>query len=144
MSYWDSSALIKLYLAEPNSVVFESIADRNVPLRTSPLGQFESLLTIRRHEAEGRLDHQKADELADEILVDLASGIVEIVAQDFDIHAEFQVVLQTCLQRPQPIAIRTLDALHLAAALSVKESEFVSNDARQRSAAVALGMSVLP
>ena len=47
-------------------------------------------------------------------------------------------------QRPQPIAIRTLDALHLAAALSVSETEFVSNDIRQRTAAVALGMAVLP
>ena len=69
---------------------------------------------------------------------------MELIATDFEIHAEFQHVLQTCLQRPQPIAIRTLDALHLAAALSVSESEFVSNDNRQRAAAVAVGMTVLP
>jgi predicted nucleic acid-binding protein len=37
-----------------------------------------------------------------------------------------------------------LDALHLAAALSAGETEFVSNDNRQRAAAVALGLTVLP
>ena len=99
---------------------------------------------IRRLEADRRLDARAAEELEDEILVDLASGIVELVAADFDIHAEFQHILRTCLQRPQPIAIRTLDALHLAAALSVNETEFVSNDTRQRTAATALGMTVLP
>ena len=69
---------------------------------------------------------------------------MELIATDFEIHAEFQHVLQMCLQRPQPISIRTLDALHLAAALSVSETEFVFNDDRQRAAAVAVGMTVLP
>ncbi|MFM9962544.1 MAG: hypothetical protein ACKV2Q_15135 [Planctomycetaceae bacterium] len=46
--------------------------------------------------------------------------------------------------RPAPIWIRTLDALHVAAALSVGETDFVSNDLRQRAAATAVGMTVLP
>jgi len=144
MSYWDSSALAKLYLTEPDSLVFQTIADRPATLRTSPLGQFETILTIRRLEANGRLDSRKAEHLADELLIDLSDGTVELITSDFDIHAEFQHVLQTCFQRPQPIAIRTLDALHLAAALSANETEFVSNDTRQRAAGVALGMTVLP
>ena len=144
MSYWDSSALAKLYLSEPDSAVFQSLAERPVPLRTSPLGQFETILTIRRQESDGRLDTQTADFLADELLVDLASDVIEIVASDFDIHAEFQHVLQTCLRRSPPILLRTLDALHLAAALHVSETELVSNDVRQRAAAVALEMTVLP
>ncbi len=144
MSYWDSSALAKLYLTEPDSLVFRAIADRPTTLRTSPLGQFETILTIRRLEADGRLDPQKAEYLADELLIDLGDGTVELIATDFDIHAEFQHVVQTCLQRPQPISIRTLDALHLAAALSAGETEFVSNDNRQRAAAIALGLTLLP
>ena len=87
MSYWDSSALVKLYLSEADSDVFQAIADRPATLRTSPLVQFETLLTIRRLEADRRLDARTAEELADEVLVDLASGIVELVATDFDIHA---------------------------------------------------------
>lgn len=144
MSDWDSSALAKLYLKEPDSAVFLSLAKRAVPLRTSPLGQFEVTLTLRRQEAEGVLDRQTADTLADELLIDIASGLVELVASEFDLHAEFQHVAQTCFRRASPISIRTLDALHLAAALSAGETEFVSNDSRQRSAAQALGMTVLP
>ena len=144
MSYWDSSALAKLYLKEADSGKYLALAKTAIPVRTSPLGQFEVTLAIRRHEMDGKLDTQSANELADELLVDLGDATVELIATSFDIHAEFQHVLQTCLQRPQPIAIRTLDALHLAAALSVSETEFVSNDIRQRTAAAALGMTVLP
>lgn len=144
MSYWDSSALAKLYLKEPDSAVFLSLAKRPVPLHTSPLGQFEVTLTLRRQEPEGVLDRQTADTLADELLIDIASGRVELVAAGFDLHAEFQHVVQTCFRRTNPISIRTLDALHLAAALSAGETEIVSNDSRQRTAAQALGMSVLP
>ena len=144
MSYWDSSALAKLYLKEAGSDKYLVLAKTAIPVRTSPLGQFEVTLAIRRHEVDGKLDARSANELVDELVVDLGDGTVELIATDFEIHAEFQHVLQTCLQRPQPISIRTLDALHLAAALSVNESEFVSNDIRQRAAAVAAGMTVLP
>ena len=144
MSYWDSSALAKLYLKEADSDKYLVLAKTAIPVRTSPLGQFEVTLAIRRHEVDGKLDARSANELVDELLVDLGDGTVELIATDFEIHAEFQHVLQMCLQRPQPISIRTLDALHLAAALSVSESEFVSNDIRQRAAAVAMGMTVLP
>lgn len=107
MSYWDSSALAKLYLKEPDSAVFLSLAKRAVPLRTSPLGQFEITLTLRRQEAEGFLDRPTADTLADELLVDIASGLVELVASQFDLQAEFQHVVQTCFRRTSPISIRT-------------------------------------
>ena len=144
MSYWDSSALAKLYLKEPDSDVYLALAKTAIPVQTSPLGQFEVTLAIRRHEVEGKLDAPSAEALVDELLFDIGEDAVELIATDFDIHAEFQLVLQTCLQRPQPISIRTLDALHLAAAISVDETEFVSNDSRQRAAAVALGLAVLP
>ena len=144
MSYWDSSAIAKLYLNEADSDMYLALAKTAIPVRTSPLGQFEVTLAIRRHQLDGKLDAQSANELADELLVDLGDGTVELIASDFDLHAEFQHVLQTCFERPQPISIRTLDALHLAAALSVSETEFVSNDIRQRAAAEAMGMTVLP
>ena len=144
MSYWDSSAIAKLSLKEADSDKYIALAKTAIPVRTSPLGQFEVTLAIRRHEVDGKLDARSANDLVDELLVDLGDGTVELIATDFEIHAEFQHVLQTCLQRPQPISIRTLDALHLAAALSVSETEFVFNDDRQRAAAVAVGMTVLP
>lgn len=144
MSYWDSSSLAKLYLKEPDSDVYLALAKTAIPVRTSPLGQFEVTLAIRRHAIDGKLDAPSAEALVDELLFDIGEDTVELIATDFDIHAEFQLVLQTSLQRPQPISIRTLDALHLAAALSVGETEFVSNDIRQRAAAVALGLTVLP
>lgn len=144
MSYWDSSALAKLNLSEPDWADFQSLAERSAPLRTSPLGQFETILTIRRQESDGRLDAQTADFLADELLIDLTIGVIEVVVRNFDLHAEFQHVVQTCLRCSPPILLRKLDAVHLAAVLHIGETELVSNDVRQWAAAVALGMAVLP
>ena len=83
-------------------------------------------------------------ELVDELLIDIAAGKLNVIEVDRSLFAEFQLVIQTCLRGAQSIAIRTLDALHLAAALSSQETEFVSHDKRQRTAAAALGMTVLP
>ncbi len=116
MSYWDSSALAKLYLKEPDSTVFLSLAKQSVPLRTSPLGEFEVTLTLRRYEFGRGLDAPSVGTLCDELTLDIASGYVELIATEFDLRSEFQHVIQVCLSHPVPISIRTLDALHLAAA----------------------------
>ncbi|MCX7420607.1 MAG: hypothetical protein NT013_13860 [Planctomycetia bacterium] len=143
MDYWDSSALTKLKLAEPDSTVFRALAERSALIRTSSLGQFETLLTIRRHEADAAITNQTADALADELQIDIAAGALELVTEEFSLYSEFQHVVQTCFRPPNTLSIRTLDALHLAAALSVVETELVSNHIRQR-AAQASGMQVVP
>lgn len=144
MSYWDTSALAKLYLVEPDSAKFDTLAQRPAPLRISPLVRYESRLTFLRHEREGVIAAHAAVVLSRRLDQDIANGKVEIIAADFAIETEFEQVVQACMNRAAPIAIRTLDALHVAAALSAKETEFVSNDLRQRDAAVAVGMTVLP
>ncbi len=144
MSYWDTSALAKLYLVEPDSAKFEALAHRPVSIRISPLVRYEARLTFLRREREGVIAAHAAVVLSRRLDQDIADGKVEIVAADFAIEAEFEQVVQACMNRATPISIRTLDALHVAAALSAKETEFVSNDLRQRDAAVAVGMAALP
>lgn len=50
---------------------------------------------------------------------DIADSKVEVIAAGFAIETEFEQVVQACMNRATPISIRTLDALHVAAALSV-------------------------
>lgn len=144
MSYWDTSALAKLYLVEPDSAKFDALAQRPVPIRISPLVRYEARLTFLRCERERVIAAHAAVVLSRRLDQDIANGKVEIVAADFAIETEFEQVVQACMNRATPISIRALDALHVAAALSAKETEFVSNDLRQRDAAVAVGMTVLP
>ena len=80
MSYWDSSALAKLSLKEADSDVYLALAKTAIPVRTSPLGQFEVTLAIRRHEIEGKLDTPSAEALVDELLFDIGEGTVELIA----------------------------------------------------------------
>ena len=37
MSDWDTSALVKLFLVEPDSATFDALAQRPAPIRVSPL-----------------------------------------------------------------------------------------------------------
>ena len=144
MSYWDTSALAKLFLVEPDSATFDALVQRPAPIRISPLVRYEARLTFLRREREGAIAAHTAVVLSRRLDQDIADGKVEVIAAGFAIETEFEQVVQACMNRATPISIRTLDALHVAAALSVGETEFLSNDVRQRAAAVAVGMTVLP
>jgi uncharacterized protein with PIN domain len=57
MSYWDTSALVKLYAQEPDSAAFEAhAASQTNPLITSRIALYEARATFRRKEAEGILE----------------------------------------------------------------------------------------
>jgi hypothetical protein len=47
MSYWDSSALAKLFLIEADSDMFRSRAVSDFPLHTAHLARYELLTTFR-------------------------------------------------------------------------------------------------
>ena len=46
----DTSALAKLFLVEPDSATFDSLAQRSAPIRISPLVRYEARLTFLRRE----------------------------------------------------------------------------------------------
>ena len=115
MAHWDTSALLKLYVAEPDSAVFEGL------VVSPPVTAF-----IARHEARAMF-HRREGEGA------LAVG-----------EAAYGLVLRQCLLHSPPVFVRTNDALHLAAAMQAGEIEFVTADVRQRAAARHLGFNVLP
>jgi predicted nucleic acid-binding protein len=52
--------------------------------------------------------------------------------------------MMACYRNSPPLAVRTLDAIHLASARVSGEKEIVVTDKRLREAAVLLGFSVFP
>jgi predicted nucleic acid-binding protein len=52
--------------------------------------------------------------------------------------------MATCYRHNPPLAIRTLDALHLASARADNQIELVATDKRVRDAAKLLGLSLFP
>ena len=144
MSYWDTSALVKLYVREADSSRFEALASSATRVVSSTLTRYEARAVFRRKEADAALAAGGADLLYRTLAADFADSLVEAVADSPDVEREFGRVLNACLAQSPPIFVRTLDALHLASALVAGEREFVTADIRQRAAAQFLGLSVVP
>jgi len=143
MSYWDASALAKLYLAEPDSAQFESLALAS-PVVSGMLARHEMRTVFRRREAEAAIRGGEAAALYRRIVSDAASGVLRLQPDSDEVEREFGLVLERCFSQGPPLFIRTNDALHLASARVAGELEFVTADLRQRAAAQLLGFTLLP
>ena len=126
MIYLDSSALLKLVRAERNTAELTAwLADQpDAPVVSSALAQVEVLRSCRR--IDERLMEQGRTVLAMVDFVPIDDGILGVAA---DI--------------PDP-ALRNLDAIHLASALSLDPDldTFVAYDQRLLTAAGAAGLAV--
>jgi predicted nucleic acid-binding protein len=129
--FLDSSALVKRYVAEPGSdMVLEAMAnDRD--WSASVLAATETRIALCRRGPEGALDSSVQRRLAD----DFQRFIV--VEVDAECLAEAEAI--GCRFR-----VRTLDAIHLAAALRLPSVTFLSFDQRQCEVARSLGLVVVP
>jgi predicted nucleic acid-binding protein len=144
MSYWDSSALAKLYVQELDSSEFQTLAREASRVATGSLARYEVRTVFRRREAEGVLPRGEAEALYGELHADIAAADILIQTETADMEREFGVVLEACFSQTPPTFIRTNDALHLASAKVAGEQEFITADVRQRAAALLMGFKVLP
>ena len=144
MSYWDTSCLIKLYTPEPDSATFHTRLEAGEMCVTCDVTPLEFWATVRRKETEGVLAAGQAERIRAAFESDIASGTIVMVGCDATIRQRFREIVEHCHSMQPPIFIRTNDALHLAAAVCVGETEIVTTDKRLRDAATALGLSVFP
>jgi predicted nucleic acid-binding protein len=125
-AYLDSSALVKLAVREDETAALESDVVHREALFTSIVAETELRRAIGRAGKPPR-PHQVDDVLGAVFLAALTSSIVQRAG------------------RLTPTSLRTLDALHVATALSldVPELEFITYDDRQADAARACGLHVV-
>ena len=145
MSYWDTSALAKLYVNEPDSVLFEhkSATETQAPV-TGRVTLFEMRRAVFRKEADGFLRPLFAETILQKLDADVQAGGVRVAEGDLTVLAEFDRIMPACYRRNPPLPIRTLDALHLASARVAGETEIVATDKRLREAALVLGFTLFP
>ena len=79
MSYWDSSALVKLYVQELDSAEFRELAVKASRVSTGSLTRHEVRTVFRRREAEGVLPSGEAAALYAELNADIA--VADIVSE---------------------------------------------------------------
>lgn len=144
MSYWDTSALGKLYVLEPDSADFEQKAASEPVIVTTRLALYEMRRVAFRKESSGLIPADTAETILTQVDGDIAAGEIRIIELDSRVETEFNALMATCYRHTPPLPLRTLDALHLASARVSGEMEIVATDQRLRDAAKLLGFSHFP
>lgn len=144
MSFWDTSALLKLYTTEPDTPAFDALRQSLMPIQAARLAAYELRAALRRREAEGVVAAGAAQTAFEKFSADIIAGNVTIHEESPDVQAEFGDVLEDCYSASPTVLVRTADAIHIATALAAGETDFVSADARQKKAAEVCGLTVHP
>lgn len=144
MHYWDTSALVKLYVAEVDSPQFSSYWLQTNVITTSALARWELFCVLARKEADGSIPPGAAVIMFSEFLADVASGAVVLISMNEAVEGRFRnLVLRFNGSKP-PLFIRTLDGMHVATADLHGATQLVSTDLNMRKCAAAIGLAVYP
>jgi predicted nucleic acid-binding protein len=143
--YWDTSALLKLYVPEPDSAYFLNlIAKSNEPVATSAIAGAEVMCAVYRKEGAGDLKAGGARTSFRRFLADCKAGRIVQVPYGDDVTAAAESIIHRALLRPRPILIRALDAIHVASAMVIRASVVVTTDTRVREVAILAKLHVQP
>jgi len=132
--YVDTSVVLRVLLREPNPVAIWGQWNKAY---SSALWRVEALRTVDRL----RLNH----EISDSEVADLVREI-QITHETFAIYPLRNPILQRASET-FPTVVGTLDAIHLATALSIREIEnidhLLTHDSQLATAAKSLGFDVI-
>jgi predicted nucleic acid-binding protein len=137
--YLDSSALAKLYLPEVESDRLDRFLRGRIGLMISELAVTEVLAAVARRKREGELRADDALKIRDAVLADAESGSFGVL----DLTPLVHRAAERLLLGTDSLALRTLDALHVALALSGVATHVVTYDVRMRAAAAHAGLMVI-
>jgi uncharacterized protein len=142
LTYWDTSALLKLYALEPDSHFFRGLAGMSAAaLLTAEIAKVEMLCALHRKESAGDLKPGGADALFAAFLSDIGRGRIVAVAQS---EVVLRAIRRLLADTGDATPLRSLDALHLGSALSSGAEVFVATDKRLREAAGRVGLVLEP
>ena len=145
MPFWDTSALVKLYVRERDSDRFVAMARKSGTRATiSQLSIHEMRCALHRKEFAHAIPPNMAELAYRELRRDVEDGVLKLIPYGQDVALEFDRVVRICYQARPVVPIRALDGLLLASALTARMPDLVSTDLRMRDAGVLLGLGVFP
>ena len=144
MQYWDTSALAKLYVGEPDSAQFTAYVVATGPIATSELARWELFRVLARKEAEGLIPSGAAQKIFVSFLMDVTDGKVGLLPMNALLERRFQQVVQQLHGLTPPLVVRTLDGIHIATAHLHGADALVTTDANMRKCAAAIGLNLHP
>jgi predicted nucleic acid-binding protein len=142
--YWDTSACLKLYVHEPDSLHYRRLILHNSgKIAISFLNRLEIHYALLTKERRGDLASGAATELFNLFEKDIHLGRFWVIPWGEDIGRQATRVADFCLNRPDPIFLRTLDGIHLGAIRAAGICQLVTSDHRMEIAATAIGLECI-
>jgi predicted nucleic acid-binding protein len=133
-AFFDSSALAKRYIEEPNSEKVENLCAQTTMLGVSSICLPEIISGLCRLRRDSILTKNQYEVAKDALLRDF---------EDISVCNITPAVIGQTIHILETNTLRTLDALHIGCALEWKAEVFISSDLRQISAAKKTGLKVV-
>lgn len=143
VAFADTGFIASLYLEESTSKAADAaLGAHPPPLAFTPLAALELRNALNRSIQRRRISAAQRDALWQDIEADIAAGFL---APTLVPSEELYKKARELSDRHTPnLGTRSLDLLHVAAALVMEAREFFSFDERQRQAAAREGLKVKP
>ena len=144
-TYWDTSALLKIYVPEPDSAFFlDLVAESNQPVSTSVITTIEIRRALNRKEHAGDIRHVDAAKAMKRFCADCDEGRITRLPCNDETASLAQDLVDLANAGRKPIMIRSLDAIHLASAQATGATVVVTTDLRMRDLAAMLRLKLVP
>jgi len=141
--YLDTGFALKRYVQEPNSPVARAaLLAYAPPLHLTDILEMEMVNALHGKVFRREMTESDRDQCLTAFHADIAAGFWQRVTIG-SVSLRNRVV-SIASERTAILGCRTLDILHIAAALELGCTDFLSFDHRQRSVALAEGLKVLP
>lgn len=138
--YLDTAILVKLLVREPDTDFYAGLADGQAAW-SSQLVLVECFSALLRKEREQAIDRAHRRRAWRQVAADVAVRCLGLVPLAASVVERAHAILEVC---HPGVALRSLDALHLASAERCQSWPLCSNDVRIRAAATRLGLPLAP
>ena len=142
-TYIDTGILVKGYIKEVNSLEAIAILEAaGTPLYFSHIHEIEIPNAIRLKRFRGEITKDEEATAIRDFREDINLGRLE--RPDYDLPEVFRRAEKLSAKHSGDLGTRSLDLLHVAAALEADCTAFASFDERQRKCAALAGLKVIP
>ena len=143
MVYFDTGLLVKLYCPEPDVEMAHQLVSRlNSQIPFTDIHSLEIRNAFRLKLFRGELELSEVRTALRVLDEDLAAG--RLTKPEVDFHKVFVRSETLSAGHSAETGARSLDILHVAAALELRAGSFASLDLRQRTLARRVGLKLLP
>ena len=138
--YLDTAILVTLLVREQDSAFYVALVGGQI-VWSSQIIVTESFSALLRKEREGAITAAHRREACKQIEKDIAARRLNLVPLGAEVLTRANGILEAC--HPH-VALRSLDAIHVASAEQCQSWPLCSNDGRVRETAARLGLPLSP